>query len=216
MSDLRSRIIRLAHSRPDLRPALLPLLKESASRVAGKPHKWLLDNPEANRLFNQILGEVRKTDWEPYLVALSLEILENSEIDDLPRTQDGELGISGEYMQYLYEKRKDPFNVRMNSGTINFMMEAPRIKSLIFKYIEAAEKTGVSARDAADELDQTAFNVFVDVPNPIIFKDFPFEDRHKSINEYIDIMKETAYEDAQYDDYVRSLRYLGYPRSSRF
>jgi len=30
MSDLRSRVIRLAYARPDLRPALLPLLKEAA------------------------------------------------------------------------------------------------------------------------------------------------------------------------------------------
>lgn len=31
MSDLRSRIIRLAHAKPELRPALLPLLKEAAA-----------------------------------------------------------------------------------------------------------------------------------------------------------------------------------------
>lgn len=31
MTDLRSKLIRLAHARPDLRPALIPLLKEAAS-----------------------------------------------------------------------------------------------------------------------------------------------------------------------------------------
>ena len=31
MSDLRSRVIRLAHAKPELRPALLPLLKEAAA-----------------------------------------------------------------------------------------------------------------------------------------------------------------------------------------
>lgn len=31
MSDLRSRVIRLAHANPELRPALLPLLKEAAA-----------------------------------------------------------------------------------------------------------------------------------------------------------------------------------------
>lgn len=32
MTDLRSKVIRLAHSRPELRPALLPLLKEAAPK----------------------------------------------------------------------------------------------------------------------------------------------------------------------------------------
>lgn len=40
MSDLRSKIIRLAHQQPALRPHLLPLLKEAASKVAAGPLSW--------------------------------------------------------------------------------------------------------------------------------------------------------------------------------
>jgi len=33
MSDLRSRLIRLAHAKPELRPDLLPLLKQGAKQL---------------------------------------------------------------------------------------------------------------------------------------------------------------------------------------
>ena len=38
MSNLRSKVIRLAHARPELRPALLPLLKEAAPRPKKDPN----------------------------------------------------------------------------------------------------------------------------------------------------------------------------------
>ena len=42
MSDqaLRSKIIRLAHQQPELRPHLLPLLKEAAIPGRGAPSPW--------------------------------------------------------------------------------------------------------------------------------------------------------------------------------
>lgn len=41
MADLRSKLIRLAHAKPDLRPVLLPLLKEAAKAPAKLKGKKL-------------------------------------------------------------------------------------------------------------------------------------------------------------------------------
>ena len=48
MSDLRAKVIRLAHEKPELRKDLLPLLKEEKT-ATGKSQIWHLDN--AKRLF---------------------------------------------------------------------------------------------------------------------------------------------------------------------
>lgn len=189
MSDLRSKVIRLAHARPDLRPALLPLLKESAPRVAGKPHEWLLNNPEANRLFNAILGEARKVDWEPYMERAAVKILEGEykppfgpkvdSVDTIPsiwneRHPRGIDGVPGDWIQNMYENKKNPYSPR-RLGTLNVMLENPRIKRLIDQYIEAAEKTGVSADEAADQLDERAYIILADSHTPKIFMDLDVE-----------------------------------------
>lgn len=169
MSDLRSKVIRLAHARPDLRPALLPLLKESATRVAGKPHEWLLNNPEANRLFNAILGEARKVDWEPYMERAAVKILEGDykpsgerkveSVETIPSVwnpqHDGIDGVPGNWIQDMYANKRNPYSPR-RLGTLNAMLENPLIKRLTDQYIEAAEKTGVDADEAAYQLDERA------------------------------------------------------------
>jgi predicted DNA-binding WGR domain protein len=38
MNDLRTKLIRLAHEKPELRAQLLPLIKEAGEKVAHKPH----------------------------------------------------------------------------------------------------------------------------------------------------------------------------------
>jgi len=38
MNDLRTKLIRLAHAKPELRAQLLPLIKEAGEKVAHKPH----------------------------------------------------------------------------------------------------------------------------------------------------------------------------------
>jgi hypothetical protein len=192
MSDLRSRVIRLAHARPDLRPALLPLLKESASRVAGKPHKWLLDNPEANRLFNQILGQARKTDWEPYMVKAALKILEGVESQSQIPHIGRHYGIDGYLIQEMYEEKSNPFGDR-KAPMLNLMLEDPRLKGMIHKYVEAAEKTGVSAVDAADWLDQTAWDILARPSNTKIFNSI--DDDHPAVYKAI---KEIEENDEEY------------------
>ena len=195
MSDLRSKVIRLAHSRPDLRPALLPLLKESAPRVAGKPHKWINPEPaqlypEATQLFNRILGEARKVDWESYMIPVAIEILEKTHYyEDIPDNNNRKLGIGGDRLQDIYENKSLPFGAQRGTGTINVLLENPRIKGLIHKYVEAAEKTGVSALDAAAWLDEKAWSIFVNIPNPIIFDELTFDD-HDVLRLMVEEIKE--------------------------
>lgn len=57
MSDLRSKLIRLAHARPDLRPALLPLVVSTPPRVAKHQDHSLA----ASKLYNAIVGEVKRS-----------------------------------------------------------------------------------------------------------------------------------------------------------
>lgn len=40
MTTLRKKLIRLAHANPDLRPHLLPLVKQAGTKVAHKPYMW--------------------------------------------------------------------------------------------------------------------------------------------------------------------------------
>ena len=42
MSDLRSKIIRLAHAKPELRKHLLPLVKEAGTRIPRNARQWQL------------------------------------------------------------------------------------------------------------------------------------------------------------------------------
>jgi hypothetical protein len=53
MSDLRSKVIRLAHTKPELRPHLLPLLT-GQSKQAAKPSPK--DKAEFEKLFKKMMA----------------------------------------------------------------------------------------------------------------------------------------------------------------
>lgn len=60
MSDLRSKLIRLAHARPELRPALLPLLRTAMEHSSPEALKqYLKDHPDADPK-NHTVGKAKK------------------------------------------------------------------------------------------------------------------------------------------------------------
>lgn len=63
MSDLRTKVIKLAHQNPELRPVLLPLLREAADKTATEfsskeaLEKYLKDHPKADRNKHKVKQE---------------------------------------------------------------------------------------------------------------------------------------------------------------
>lgn len=58
--DTRTRLIRLAHARPDLRPAILPLLTDRVAREFDTQEaldKYLKDHPKADKSKHKVKGE---------------------------------------------------------------------------------------------------------------------------------------------------------------
>jgi len=56
MASLRSKVIRLAHAHPELRPHILPLLKEAAVKMQGKDHHVKAANLVLTFTYNPELG----------------------------------------------------------------------------------------------------------------------------------------------------------------
>lgn len=73
MSSLRSSLIRLAHQNPDLRPHLLPLLKEA---VATKVPKEIVD-PESGKNWEDLKAEYEATIKKMYEDLNALDMLSN-------------------------------------------------------------------------------------------------------------------------------------------
>ena len=76
MSDLRNKLIRLAHQKPELRPHLLPLLKSAAppgeAANDGKVYEVMTSNPQASNEMTGpwIIGWVRGERGSAYAIEL--------------------------------------------------------------------------------------------------------------------------------------------------
>lgn len=72
MSTLRSRLIRLAHNNPDLRPKILPLLAKTAGNM-GEVNPFMLDDADPTWVMtnDNLLGEIETAAGKVGALALS-------------------------------------------------------------------------------------------------------------------------------------------------
>jgi len=96
VSDLRSRIIRMAHTNPELRPHLLPLVSE---RVAGRyrPHPRITVPQDESELERGIKNAIKwatsdaNRNWDPDPVSVDGVLVSGAYKSTLPR--DGGVGV---------------------------------------------------------------------------------------------------------------------------
>lgn len=86
-SNLRRRLIRLAHDNPDLRPKLLPLLKGSQDKTAGDPEiRWMMEAVRSLKQGIQDHGPLEGEMTQEWMADATIEIargaLERGDADD--------------------------------------------------------------------------------------------------------------------------------------
>ncbi len=105
MTDLRSKVIRLAYARPDLRASLLPLVVGTPPRVAKHQDHSLA----ASKLFNAIVGEVKRSRAIKEAIRdLAQNVAEETNGEDLV-DHHGEVSypsVKADYLLWLIEDDK--------------------------------------------------------------------------------------------------------------
>jgi hypothetical protein len=153
--SLRSKVIRLAHQRPELRSHLLPLLKEASTSIydmswydVSKPTR---QNPKMEGLYQKALAKMRKSPWlRKYVKETGKRRVEESYFMGYDFNVDGPLDANLDTSLLNYIKNK------WGGDYIAFLSQDPSIKlplKQLFQVFEKGEITNLSKY--LDDVDPT-------------------------------------------------------------